>query len=444
MKDMTEGRIVRPLLLFALPILLGICFQRLYNLFDSILVGGFIDLSALAAVGACGSVFTLFLSISHGFTNGFSIVIGQHYGAKDMVGLKKAIAGTYLYSIIISVLLSLFGLLYIDQILELIKVPPEIRDQAKSYLGILTAGIIFTVCYNMFSAVLRALGDSLVPLIFLIVSVFLNIVLDVIFILVLHWGVKGAALATVISQAVSAALCFIFSMITRPETRVRFSDFNIPSEITIELLSQGGAMSLMFAVVDIGSVILSAGINSLGPDLIAGWTSGRKYLELLMLPGGAFASSAATFVSQNYGAQNISRIKRGLKYLILISWIWATLATIIGWTFAYPLVNSITGKNGVPEVIEYGVRYLRVGVPFYYSLFVLVILRSSLQGINRKVLPLVASGIELVVKICATLLLIPIFGFTAVCYAEPVIWVLGMLWVAPAFYISIKKLEKTM
>lgn len=442
MKDMTEGRIVRPLLLFALPILLGIIFQRLYNLFDTMLVGRFIDQSALAAVGACGSVFTMFLSITHGFTNGFSIVIGQHYGAKDEEGLRKSIAGTYLFSVIISISLSVLGLIFIDLILSLINVPLEIRGQAKIYLSILTAGIVFTVCYNMFSAVLRALGDSIIPLVFLIVSVVLNIALDLIFIICLHLGVGGAAIATVISQAVSGALCFVFSMAKRPVTRVQISDFKIPRKIVHELLSQGSAMALMFTVVDIGSVVLSAGINSLGPNLIAGWTAGRKYLELLMIPGGAFASSAATFVSQNYGAKKIARIKRGVKYLILISWIWATIATLIGWIFAYPLVTSITGTKVIPSIIVYGMKYLKVGVPFYYSLFVLVIIRSSLQGINQKKLPLVASGIELIVKICATAFLIPVLGFTAICYAEPVIWVLGMLWVAPAFYLSLRKLEK--
>lgn len=440
MRDMTEGRIVRPLLLFALPILLGIVFQRLYNLFDTMLVGRFIDQSALAAVGACGSVFIMFLSISNGFTNGFSIVIGQHYGAKDEDGLKKSIAGTYLFSFIISALLSVLGLVFINLILKLINVPQEIYSQAKNYLSILTAGIIFTVCYNMFSAVLRALGDSIIPLVFLILSVVLNIALDLFFIISLKWGVSGAALATVISQAVSGFLCFIFSMTKRPATRVKLSDFKIPPKIVHELLSQGSAMALMFTVVDIGSVVLSAGINSLGPNLIAGWTAGRKYLELLMIPGGAFASSAATFVSQNYGAKKIARIRRGIKYLILISWIWATFAFCIAWIFAYPLITSITGTKALPSIIIYGIKYLKVGVPFYYSLFVLVIIRSSLQGINQKKLPLVASGIELVVKICATAFLIPKFGFTAICYTEPVIWILGMLWVAPAFYLSLKKL----
>jgi len=440
MKDMTEGRIVRPLLIFALPILLGIVLQRLYNLFDTMLVGRFIDKSALAAVGSCGSVFGIILSTCHGFVSGFQIVIGQCFGAKDEDKLKKAIAGTYLLAIIIAVLLSVFALLFIDPILHLIKVPEEIFQQAKEYLGILSIGIVFTVCYNMFSGILRALGDSILPLIFLFISVVLNGILDFVFIVVLKMGVAGAAGATVIAQAVSSILCFIFSIRKRPVMKVKPADFRIPPLILRQLISQGFSMFLMFTVVDIGSVILQAGINSLGEDLIAAFIAGRKYLELLMIPGGAFATSAATFVSQNYGAKKYSRISRGIKYLILISWIWTASAILISYIFGYELVTSITGKNVPQVIINSGLKYLRIGVPFYFTLFTLVIIRSSLQGIDRKKLPVFASLIELAVKIVSTLWLIPMLGFTAVCFAEPITWVLGTLWVTPPFIISMRNL----
>ena len=440
MRDMTEGRIVRPLLIFALPILAGIVLQRLYNLFDTMLVGRFIDKSALAAVGSCGSVFGIILSTCHGFVSGFQIVISQYFGAKDSEKLKKSIAGTYLLAIIIAVLLSVFALLFIEPILHLIKVPEEIFTQAKQYLSILSAGIVFTVCYNMFSGILRALGDSLLPLIFLFISVILNGILDIVFIVILKQGVAGAASATVIAQAVSAILCFIFSIKKRPAMKVRLSDFKIPPFILKQLLSQGFAMFMMFTVVDIGSVILQAGINSLGEDLIAGFTAGRKYLELLMLPGGAFATSAATFVSQNYGAKKYSRITKGIKYLVLISWIWATTTILISSLFGYELVTSITGKDVDQIIINSGLKYLRIGVPFFFALFMLVIIRSSLQGIDHKKLPVVASIIELAVKVLSTFWLIPMMGFTAICFAEPITWVLGTLWVTPPFIISLRKL----
>ena len=440
MRDFTKGRIVRPLILFAVPVLLGIVFQRLYNLFDIMLVGRYIDTNALAAVGASGIVFNMLLTFCNGFANGFGIVIGQFFGAGDHEKLKKALAGTYLFSVVVSLTLTAVGLIFINPILRFINVPDELFVQARSYLMILTAGLVLTIMYNVFANVLRALGDSVAPLIFLIVSVILNIVFDILFIVVLKKGVEGAAIATVIAQGISAALCAIFSFWKRPMVRVSRSDFKVPKEIASQLFSQGAAMSVMFTVVDIGSVVLQAGINSLGRDLIAGYTAGRKYLELMMIPGGAFASTAATYVSQNYGAKSFGRIKKGVMSLIGISWIWATIALMISVFFGRFLVTSITGVSADELIIGSGLKYLRIGVPFYYSLFVLVIVRSSLQGINQKRLPLVASGIELLVKIIATGWLIPSLGFIAICFAEPVIWLLGMLWVAPAFAISLKKL----
>lgn len=444
MTDFTKGRIVRPLILFAIPVLLGIVFQRLYNLFDTMLVGRFIDNRALAAVGSSGIIFNMFITICNGFSNGFGIVIGQKYGAKNQEELKKAIAGTYIFALTISVLLTAFGIIFINPILRLIQVPEELFAQARIYLLILTTGLVLTVMYNVFTNILRAFGDSVMPLVFLIVSVALNFGFDILFIVVLKMGVAGTAIATVIAQGISALLTIAFSMARRPVMRVSFADFKIPRKIIHELISQGLAMSLMFTVVDIGSVVLQAGINALGgklgSDLIAGYTAGRKYLELGMIPGGAFAVSSANFVSQNYGAKQYGRIKKGIGALILISWICATVALFVSIFGGRALIMSITGSNAGEFIISTGLQYLRIGVPFYYALYVLVIIRSSLQGINQKKLPLVASGIELLVKILATAWLIPLFGYVMVCIAEPVIWILGMLWVAPAFWISLKKL----
>lgn len=440
MRDFTKGPITKPLILFALPVLAGIVFQRMYNLFDIMLVGRYINSSALAAVGSSGIVFNTLLTFCMGFTNGFGIVIGQCFGSGDNENLKKALAGTYIFSILVAVLLTAFGLIFIDPILHIICIPEELLPQAKNYLMILTAGLILTVLYNTFANVLRAMGDSAAPLFFLIISVVLNIGFDLLFIVVLNRGVEGAAIATVIAQGISAVLCIGFCMLKRPLVRIPFNELRLSKEMSKQLLSQGAAMSLMFTVVDLGSVVLQAGINTLGKELIAGYVSGRKYLELLMIPGGAFASTSATFVSQNYGARQYDRIKKGVTNLILISWVWATAAVLIS-IFAGPsLVMSITGKDADPFIISAGLKYLRIGVPFYYALFILVIVRSSLQGINQKKLPLVASGIELFVKILSTAWLIPIFGYIVICLAEPIIWLLGMLWVAPAFVFSLKKL----
>lgn len=445
MKDFTKGPVVCPLMLFALPIALGVVFQRFYNLFDIMLVGRYIDTNALAAVGSSGIIFNLFINLGWGFASGFGIVIGQKFGAKDETGLKMAIAGAYLYSVVISVFLSIIGLVFINPILRAIQVPASLFPQAKAYLSILTAGLIVTIMYNVFTSILRALGDSLSPLVFLIISVSLNFCFDILFIVVLKKGVAGAAAATVIAQGVSVLLTFCFGILRRPVLRLKPGDFHISKSITKELFSQGLSMSLMLSVVDIGSVVLQAGINGLGPDLIAGYTAGRKWLELGMIPGAAFSVSAAAYVSQNYGAREYGRIKKGVFSLVLIGWICATAFILVSVFLGRTLVMVITGSDAEASVIANGLKYLRTGVPFYYSLFVLVIVRSSLQGINRKKAPLAASGIELAVKIISTFVLIPVLGYTAICFCEPVIWTLGALWVVPLFMVSIRRImqEKT-
>lgn len=444
MENFTEGNIVKKIIKFVLPILLGIILQRFYNLVDTMLVGRFVDTESLAAVGSVSIVFTFFINACWAFTSGFSIIIGQRFGAGDEKGLKQAMALTYVFSIAIGIIISLCGVIFIEPILTLIKVPPELFSLSKSYLVILIAGIILSLIYNMLSNVLRALGDSVVPLIFLCVSVILNFFMDLLFIVVLKKGVEGAAIATVISQALCSLGVLIFALLKRPELRVSRKDFVFEKSMVKNLFGQGTAMALMIAVVDSGSVILQAGINSLGAEIVAGFTAGRRYLELFMMPGGAFANGAASFVSQNYGAKKYDRIETGINKIILLCWALGTVFIAICYIFGRSLVTSITGTDVNPEIINYGVRYLKLGCPFYYCLYILVVVRSSLQGINRKKVPVIASIIELVVKIGATYFFVPRFGFIAVCFTEPVIWILGMIWVYSNFRLSVNKLKKSL
>ncbi len=440
MKKMTEGNIVKQILLFLFPVFLGAVLQRLYTLADTMLVGRFVDTKALAAVGSSSILYTICLTICNGFTGGFSIVIGQHYGAGEESEVRKTIAGTYTLSLILVAFLTVSGLLAVGPLLKLIRVPQELVHDARIYLTILIAGLITTMIYNMTANILRALGDSLMPLIFLIISVILNIFFDMLFIIVLHKGVFGAAIATVIAQGVSCVLCIVFGVLRRPIMIVKKEDFKFSNNILHQLISQGSAMALMWTVVDAGSVVLQAGINVLGADMVAGYTAGRRYLELLMIPGGSLAQTAAAFVSQNFGARQYKRIKDGVRKMILISWIWATFTVLLVYLFARSLVVFITGVAAAENIIQAGILYMKTGVPFFYTLFVLVIVRSSLQAINKKKTPIVASAIELIVKILSTSFAVSIFGFMAICFTEPVIWVLGMLWVWPNFRWNINKL----
>ena len=291
----------------------------------------------------------------------------------------------------------------------------------------------------MIANILRGLGDSTLPLIFLIVSVTLNIALDYIFIAILKWGVKGAAFATIIAQSVSGFGCIIFSIFKRPIINIKKEDIKLNLDIFKQLSFQGLSMSLMVSVVSVGSVILQSGINILGSNLLAGYTSARKYLEFLMMPGAAISMTAATFVSQNYGAGNYERIKKGVRQMIIMGFIWSTITVLIVFTLERVMVVSVTGSNVPESIIQAGISYLRINGPFFYALIVLVVLRSSLQGMNRKKTPIIASLMELGIKILAVAVLVPKLGYIGICITEPLIWVVCAIWVFLIYRIVIKK-----
>lgn len=443
MKKLTEGNIFKLIFEFTLPILLGNALQRIYTLVDVMMVGRLINTQALAAVGAASTIAMMIMTICNGFTSGFAIVIGQNYGANNQSQLKKALASTYVLAAFLGVFLTAIALIFINPMLRWTKVPENIIPLAADYLRIMSLGIIAALLYNMMAHILRNLGDSLVPLVFLIVSVTLNIGLDYIFIAVLKAGIKGAALATVISQAVSGVSCVIFSIFKRPAVSVKKSDFILDTKLLKHLLSQGFAMALMLSIVSMGSVILQSGINILGYELLAGYTAGRKYLEFFMLPGGALSVTAAAFASQNYGARNFSRIREGVKKMLFISWIWSTIAIVIVYVLGRLMVTSITGATVDEQIIQNGVMYLRVGIPAFYFLCTVVIVRSTLQGMNMKKTPVMASVIELAVKILAVAFIVPHIGYIGICITEPIIWILCTIWLVPVYLIGLKNQQKS-
>ena len=307
------------------------------------------------------------------------------------------------------------------------------------YLRILIGGLICSMVYNILANLLRSLGDSTIPLIFLIVSVSLNVVLDYSLIKFFGLGVKGAAAATVISQGFAGFGCLIFCLFKRKILHVKKTDFVFQSTLIKKIISQGSATALMFSVVTLSTLILQTGINSLGTDMIAGYLAGRKYLELFMIPGAALAMTAGSFVSQNYGANNYHRIKEGVKQLIFIGFTWAAISFVILFLFAKPIVISVTGKNAAIHIIESGVQYLKIGVCFFPFLFVLVITRSSLQGMNHRKTPVFSSCIELIVKSLAVFVLVPFFDFLGICITEPLVWLINALWLFPMYLKYLKR-----
>ena len=441
-KKLTEGNITLNILGFMFPILIGNGLQRVYTLVDTMMVGRLLGTAQLAAVGSSSVVANLFIDLCSTFTSGFAIFIAQYYGANDDKRMKKALASTYVLSLTIVALLTALGFLFTNPILNWTQVPSEIIPLAKQYLAIMIGGLFFTLIYNMTANILRSFGDSTVPLCFLITAVVLNIVLDYVSIKLLGLGVKGVAGATIVSQGIAGLSCVLFCLFRRKIMFVSKKDFQPDAAIYKQTISQGAAMALMLSVVSLSTLILQTGINSLGTTMIAGYMAGRKYLELFMMPGAAFAMTAANFVSQNYGARQFQRIKTGVNRMLHLNFIWALMTFAIIYIFGRGIITSVTGKNADPEVISSGITYLRIGAVFFIPLAMLCISRSALQGINHKKTPIFSSIIELTVKVLAVILFVPKLGFLGICITEPIIWVINGLWLYPAFVRLLKKETK--
>ena len=429
-RDMTKGSPAKLILLFGLPILLSNVFQQFYNIADTAIVGHMLGDQALSAVGAVSSVYSLMLAISFGLTNGFTIPVSKYFGSKEEENMRKAIAATILLSFVAALLMTLIGVAGMRWFLKLLHIPAAIQEDGYRYIIIIAMFFAVNFLYNTMASILRAMGNSVLPLVILIVSTLFNIVLDVVFISVLQMGIAGAAYATVLAQLVASVICFGYIVTCCPALHLKKEDFNLDREIVMEVGSSGVAMAMMFGVVNIGTVILQSGINGLGVDTIAAHVSARKISDVYMMPASALGSTMATFASQNYGAGQLDRIKEGVKTAVGIGFIWTTFVIIITYLFASPMLALLTGSDNM-EMIATGALYLKINLPFHYILIILCVLRSTLQAIGDKVMPVVSSTLELIGKLATTAVFIAPFGYMAVCFCEPVTWIVcaGLLMV---------------
>ena len=419
--DLLHGPIFRNLLLFAIPIFISNLFQQLYNAADAMIVGNVLGDTSLAAVGACASIYELLVGFGLGIGNGLAIVTARAYGAQDPDKVKKTVAGSMVIGLVASALITIFGLLFLRPLLQALDTPPEILNEAYSYIIEIARFVVVMFAYNLCAALLRAVGNSVMPLVFLIFSSCLNVGLDYWFVAGLEMGVRGAAVATVLSQALSVALCIVYILRYAKHLVPSRRHFRLEKGLYRELITQGLSMGLMSSIVSAGSVILQYGINGLGTLVIAGHTAARKLFTFTDMPVIAMATAGSTFVSQNRGADKPDRIRKGMKQIWMFAFGTAIVMTVLMSLFSGVLVRLVSGSSA-PVVLENGARYLVWNAPFYSVLGVLLATRYALQSLGQKVLPLISSGIELVGKILFMLFFIPRFGYNAVILCEPVIW----------------------
>lgn len=434
--DMTEGKPLRLILLFSIPILFGNIFQQFYNVMDTAIVGNVLGDDALAAVGATSPFFGLVTGLAVGASNGFSMILARYYGAKDSDGLKQALYITYVLAAVIGLVLTVLATLGIRPLLVLLGTPDSIMEDAVSYLRIAFGGLLITVAYNIFAGVMRAIGNSVMPLIFLVIASVVNILLDFLFVAGLGMGVAGAAFATVIAQFVSVLTSLWYVVTKCSELKMEKQHMKLNGKMAVDLLSTAFSMALMLVVVSIGTVALQSAVNSFDKEVIAAHTAARKIDELFMIPLSTFSITASTYGSQNYGAGKMDRIREGIFNTFALGFIWSTLGIILVYLAGPFMVKTITGSEN-DIIIQTAVRYVRINFPFFYFLVPLLVLRSTLQGLGRRLVPVIGSGIELIGKFLVVAFLAPKLGYLGVCISEPVIWIICMCLVMWDFYTHV-------
>ena len=427
MKDLTKGKPSRLILAFALPIFLANLLQLTYSLVDTRIVGSFLGEDALAAVGATSSLSNLIIGFLMGISNGFAIITAQRFGAKDLRGVKKSFAMSLTLGIAVAAGLTVLGLFFLQPILRFLNVPENLRTVAGSYIVIIIAGLIATFLYDACAAALRALGDTITPLVILAISVILNIAGDLFFVVVLKTGVRGAAVATVSAQALAFVICWIY-MIKRYELlRLSGDDFKEPQPQMIQsMLSAGLSMGFMSSLINIGSLTLQTAINKLGQNIIVAHTAARKISEMFMIMFTVFGQTMATYCGQNLGAGKYERIRKGILTSILMGWVWCVLCVITSYTIVPAFVKMLISSDN-RNVIDTATLYLRVDSLLYFVTAMITIIRNSLQGIGDRLTPIISSGIELAGKVVITFTLVPLMGYWGVIVSEPIVWVLMVI-----------------
>lgn len=442
-KDMTSGSTMKLILGFAVPLLMGMLFQQVYSLVDTIIVGRFLGVSALAAVGATGSINFLIIGFCQGICNGFALPVAQRFGAKDYDGLRKYVGNSAVLSIIFGGAITLITVITCRPILELIQTPADIIDMSYHYIVVIFAGIPAIILYNILSAYLRSLGDSITPVIFLVLSAGLNIGLDLLFIVTFHWGVFGAAFATVLSQAVSGILCLILIIKKFDILHLAHDDWRLDWRYSKYLLIMGLPMGLQYSITAIGSVILQASVNTLGSTAVASMTAGSRISMFVVCPFDALGSTMATFGGQNVGAGRLDRLGRGLRSAVILGAVYSALILVVLIFFGRGLILLFVSANEA-AVIAQAKQFLVTNAAFYLMLALVNIVRFLIQGMGFSGFAVFAGVFEMVARALVGLVFVPIFGFTAACFASPLAWVFADCFLIPAFFHCRKKLQNAM
>ncbi len=440
-KEMTTGRALPLLVNFTLPLLLGNILQQTYSLVDAAIVGKYLGIHSLAAVGASSSVIFLILGFCNGCSCGFGIPVAQKFGARDYSLMRRYIFVSLKLSLVLSVAVAIVTSLYCADILRIMQTPENIFDGAYAYLLVTFIGVPCTFLYNLLSSIIRALGDSKTPFWFLLFATVLNVLLDLVCILILDWGVLGAGIATVISQGVSALLCYFYMFrhfqILKPVGEER----RFQGALARKLLKIGLPMGLQFSITAIGSIMLQSANNALGTACVAAFTSAVRIKMFFLCPLESLGIAMATYSGQNYGAGKPRRILEGIKASVFIMLLYTGLTFIILLSSSR-LLALLFVDPAETEILKNTELFLHVAACFFPALGLLCILRYTIQGVGFTNLAMLSGVSEMIARALVSVFAVPAFGYLAVCFGDPMAWVAADLFLIPAFIFVYRKIRK--
>ena len=441
-KDLTNGSSMKLILTFMLPLILGLLFQQLYSMVDTIVVGKFLGVEALAGVGSTNSINFLVLGLCSGICAGFAIPVAQKFGQRDFAGMRRIVGNMLWLGGIIALLVTLSTTILCRRILVWMDTPADTFAYAYNYIFVIFLGIPAMMLYNLLSGIMRSLGDARTPLVFLIASSLLNVLLDVIFILVFEMGTAGAAWATLVSQLVSGLLCLYYMGKKFPILRLRRDDLRLRGECVRRLLTMGLPMGLQYSITAIGSILLQTAVNGLGASAMAAVTAGSKVTNLWVCPYDATGTTAATFAGQNLGAGKPERVHEGVKDCTILGCAYALFSLLMLSLCGRSLTRLFLDTQdpaAMTEVVSLSRQFLLTSAAFYIPLLFVNLLRFTIQGLGFSDLAVFAGVFEMAARAFFGLYLVPRFGYSAVCFASPAAWIMADVFLIPAYFYCLKK-----
>lgn len=436
MKDLTKGSVLKNILLFAAPLAIGNIFQLLYGFADSLIVGNLLGVNELAGVGAVGSLNFFVVGFAGGMSSGFAILVARHFGAKDEGAMKQAIGHSIILSVISALIMTVLSLSLLRLVLTWMNTPADIVEHSYSYIRIIFGGLLITMLYNTLASVLRAVGDSRTPLYFLIIASIVNIGLDLLFIGVFHTGVEGAAIATILSQALSVILCLLYIWWKCKFIIPGKGDYHLRGGVVKELVTTGLSLGFISSFISVGSILVQSALNRLGTLYVAANTAAGRVCQIFMQPLMTLGTAMTTFGSQNLGAGKLKRVKQGLRVTCLISIAWSIIGFVFTLLASEPVIGILVkaADSNAETVKELGAYFLRMQLLFFPFLGFLFIYRNTLQGIGNQKSPLLSGVLELLVKIVTAFWLTSYWGYDGIVFSEPIAWVLCMILLLLGFY----------